>query len=207
MTSHVDDLLWACGPSCNWIIKDLIDTFKCGTVETGSFRYCGKEIKQDEDFNIHISCSDTTRGVKKIHAEPKRHPGDPLTDSDKTQMKSVAGSLAWVCRQCVGKKPGALVNLVITDASHANESEEMIINEMTSVEGYRSQGKISGGRRAKTQEIYRPANDQLTDIVRWIDTDVMIADPLTKVMEPVKLVQALETNVLDVEQPLDSVVN
>ena len=32
------------------------------------------------------------------------------------------------------------MNLVITDASHANESEEMIINEMTSVEGYRSQG-------------------------------------------------------------------
>ena len=40
---------------------------------------------------------------------------------------------------------------------------------------------------------YRPANDQLTDIVRWINTHVMIADPLTKVMEPVKLVQALET--------------
>ena len=32
------------------------------------------------------------------------------------------------------------MNLVITDASHANESVEMIINEMTSVEGYRSQG-------------------------------------------------------------------
>ena len=32
------------------------------------------------------------------------------------------------------------MSLVITDASHANESEEMIINEMTSVEGHRSQG-------------------------------------------------------------------
>ena len=53
---------------------------------------------------------------------------------------------------------------------------------------------------------YRPANDQLTDIVKWIDTDVMIADPLTKVTEPVKLVEALETNVLDIEQPIDSVV-
>ena len=38
MTSHVDDLLWACDPSCDWIIKDQIDAFKCGTVETGSFR-------------------------------------------------------------------------------------------------------------------------------------------------------------------------
>ena len=49
-------------------------------------------------------------------------------------------------------------------------------------------------------------NDQLTDILRWKDTDVMIADPLLKVMEPVKLVKALETDVLDVEQPIDSVL-
>ena len=34
----------------------------------------------------------------------------------------------------------------------------------------------------------------------------MVADPLTKVMEPVKLVHVLETNELDVEQPLDSVL-
>eukprot|EP00439_Symbiodinium_sp_Y106_P083063 s1580_g22.t2 len=53
---------------------------------------------------------------------------------------------------------------------------------------------------------YKPADDQLTDIVRRIDTDVMIADPLTKVMEPTKLVEALKTNTLDVEQPLESVV-
>ncbi|CAE7200469.1 GIP [Symbiodinium sp. CCMP2592] len=373
LTSHVDDLLWACDPSCDWIMNDLIETFKCGKVETGSFRYCGKEISQDEDFNIHVTCSETTRNVNKIHVDKRRHPGDPLTDSDKTQMKSVAGSLAWVCRQCRPdlsyrvskiqsassngtvadirdankavehaistydrglvfksglldwKTPGALLSLVITDASHANESEEMIINEMTSVEGHRSQGArmvfltdgalwkgnkgsihpilwasnlvrrvcrstiqaeaytlqagVEDGdvlRAAVTdifgcldmkrweatsakfvkqiwmtdcksleltlsnpkcnkhsdkrlsieiaslrQELwrkagekagypfyddYKPADDQLTDIVRWIDTDVMIADPLTKVMEPVKLVEALKTNTLDVEQPLESVV-
>ncbi|CAE7692632.1 RE1 [Symbiodinium sp. CCMP2592] len=373
LTSHVDDLLWACEPSCDWIMNDLIETFKCGKVETGSFRYCGKEISQDEDFNIHVTCSETTRNVNKIHVDKRRHPGDPLTDSDKTQMKSVAGSLAWVCRQCRPdlsyrvskiqsassngtvadirdankaveyaistydrglvfksglldwKTPGALLSLVITDASHANESEEMIINEMTSVEGHRSQGArmvfltdgalwkgnkgsihpilwasnlvrrvcrstiqaeaytlqagVEDGdvlRAAVTdifgcldmkrweatsakfvkqiwmtdcksleltlsnpkcnkhsdkrlsieiaslrQELwrkagekagdpfyddYKPADDQLTDIVRWIDTDVMIADPLTKVMEPVKLVEALKTNTLDVEQPLESVV-
>ncbi|CAE7728714.1 RE1 [Symbiodinium sp. CCMP2592] len=373
LTSHVDDLLWACDPSCDWIMNDLIETFKCGKVETGSFRYCGKEISQDEDFNIHVTCSETTRNVNKIHVDKRRHPGDPLTDSDKTQMKSVAGSLAWVCRQCRPdlsyrvskiqsassngtvadirdankaveyaistydrglvfksglldwKTPGALLSLVITDASHANESEEMIINEMTSVEGHRSQGArmvfltdgalwkgnkgsihpilwasnlvrrvcrstiqaeaytlqagVEDGdvlRAAVTdifgcldmkrweatsakfvkqiwmtdcksleltlsnpkcnkhsdkrlsieiaslrQELwrkagekagdpfyddYKPVDDQLTDIVRWIDTDVMIADPLTKVMEPVKLVEALKTNTLDVEQPLESVV-
>ena len=40
-----------------------------------------------------------------------------------------SGLLDW-------KTPGALMSLVVTDASHANESEEMIINEMTSLEGH-----------------------------------------------------------------------
>ena len=100
LTSHVDDLLWACDQSCDWIVKEIIDEFKCGTVESDSFRYCGKEVRQDEDYNIHITCGDTTRTIKKIPIAPRRRPGDPLTDSDRTQMKSVAGSLAWVCRQC-----------------------------------------------------------------------------------------------------------
>ena len=37
LTSHVDDLLWACDPSCDWIMDDLIKTFKCGTTEVGKF--------------------------------------------------------------------------------------------------------------------------------------------------------------------------
>ena len=103
-------------------------------------------------------------------------------------MKSVAGSLAWVCRQCrpdlsyrVSRiqsasnkgtvadikeanktveyavktyqrgiafrsglldwsKPGGLMSLVITDASHANEEEELLVNGSVSVEHHRSQG-------------------------------------------------------------------
>ena len=71
LTSHVGDLLWACDPSCDWIMNDLIETFKCGKVETGSFRHCGKEIIQDEDFNIHVTCSETTRNVAKIHLDKR----------------------------------------------------------------------------------------------------------------------------------------
>ena len=342
-------------------------------IESGSFKYCGKEIVQDEDFTIHVSCADTTRAIKKIPIAPRRRPGDPLTDSEKTQLKSVAGSLAWVSRQCrpdlayrVAKiqtasnkgtvadlrqanksieyaqdtyqrglvfksgvldweTPGGLVQVVVTDASHANEEEEMLVNGMVSIEGHRSQGarmvflaspdiwdgnkgfvhpiawasnvvrrvcrstiqaeaytlqsgvedgdviraavtdlfgkldlkrwqatsaafirqlwltdcksleetlqnpkcaKHSDKRlsieiaslrqdlwRQKGQETgdpfeedYKPKDADLTDKVRWIDTDVMVADPLTKVMEPVKLVHVLETNELDVEQPLDSVL-
>ena len=44
-----------------------------------------------------------------------------------------------------------------------------------------------------------------TDKVRWIDTDVMVADPLTKAMEPNKLLELLETNQWSTEQPIESV--
>ncbi|CAE7418365.1 GIP [Symbiodinium sp. CCMP2592] len=352
---------------------EIIDEFKCGTVESDSFRYCGKEVKQDEDYNIHITCGDTTRTIKKIPIAPRRRPGDPLTDSDRTQMKSVAGSLAWVCRQCrpdlsyrVSRiqsasnsgtvadikeanktveyavktyergitfrsglldwsKPGGLMSLVITDASHANEEEELLVNGSVSVEHHRSQGarmifvatpslwdqdkgsvhpiawasnivrrvcrstiqaeaytlqagvedgdviraavadlfgvldlkrwEASAAKFMKQiwftdcksleetlmnpkcskhsdkrlsieiaslrqdlwrkkgekagdpyEEDYRPSDESLTDTVRWIDTDVMVADPLTKVMEPTKLVHVMETNELDVKQPIDSIV-
>ena len=51
-----------------------------------------------------------------------------------------------------------------------------------------------------------PKPEDATDIVRWIDTDVMICDPLTKVMEPVKLTQALDSNEWDLTQPIESLL-
>ena len=45
-----------------------------------------------------------------------------------------------------------------------------------------------------------------TDSIRWIDTDCMIADPLTKVMDPVKLLDALDTNRWSLKQPIESII-
>lgn len=47
---------------------------------------------------------------------------------------------------------------------------------------------------------------ETTDIPRWIDAEVMIAHPFTKIMHPVQLVQAVETNKWNVEQPISSVI-
>ena len=44
-----------------------------------------------------------------------------------------------------------------------------------------------------------------TDRVRWIDTDVIIADPLTKTMEPIKMVETLDSNLWDLEQPIEAI--
>ena len=49
-----------------------------------------------------------------------------------------------------------------------------------------------------------PAIGEATDIVYWVDTDVMIADCLTKLMNPEKLIEAIETNYWDLRQPIAS---
>ena len=41
--THVDDVLWACKPEAQHIIDKLKSKFKFGKIETGEFRYCGKE--------------------------------------------------------------------------------------------------------------------------------------------------------------------
>jgi hypothetical protein len=52
----------------------------------------------------------------------------------------------------------------------------------------------------------RPSDEEATDKVRWIDTDVMIADPLTKIMSAEKLNESMDTNTWDIEQPIASIM-
>ena len=51
-----------------------------------------------------------------------------------------------------------------------------------------------------------PSSSDATDVCRWVDTDCMSADALTKQMSPVKLVAAINTNVWNLEQPIESIV-
>ena len=55
--THVDDLIWAAHPEYEHMIQRVIDTFQCGEPEEMCFRYCGKEVTQDSDFNIVVTCS------------------------------------------------------------------------------------------------------------------------------------------------------
>ena len=50
----------------------------------------------------------------------------------------------------------------------------------------------------------RPDPKEATDKVRWIDTDVMVMDQLTKRMEPDKLWETLNANWWDIKQPIES---
>ena len=45
-----------------------------------------------------------------------------------------------------------------------------------------------------------------TDVVKWVDTDVMLADPLTKAMDASKLMAALDDNYWSCMQPHESII-
>ena len=51
-----------------------------------------------------------------------------------------------------------------------------------------------------------PSSSDATDVCRWVDTDCMLADALTKQMSPEKLVAAINTNTWSLEQPIESIV-
>ena len=48
-----------------------------------------------------------------------------------------------------------------------------------------------------------PSSSDATDVCRWVDTDCMLADALTKQMSPEKLVAAIDTNTWSLEQPIE----
>ena len=101
LCTHVDDLLWAATEEATPWVQKLLDTFDVRKVETDDFRFCGKEIKQDKQGNIKVSCQDTTEKIQPIRFDKgKRRMTERATDSEKEQMRSVVGSLAWVGRQC-----------------------------------------------------------------------------------------------------------
>ena len=51
-----------------------------------------------------------------------------------------------------------------------------------------------------------PSSNDATDVCRWVDTDCMLADALTKQMSPEKLEASIDTNTWSLEQPIESVM-
>ena len=67
------------------VMNSVLQKFLVGKEEYGTFRFCGKEFRQDEDFGIHVTAKDNT--------ERK------ATADETHQFRSVTQSLAWMARQ------------------------------------------------------------------------------------------------------------
>ena len=105
LASHVDDIIWAADPSAEHVIEALKIELKFGALDEGSFRFCGVEIVQDDDFVIKVTCSQTTKKVTPIAitAERAKQASEPATAEEQEALRSVTGGLMWITRSC---RPG-----------------------------------------------------------------------------------------------------
>ena len=101
LATHVDDKLWATKPGYEDRVQQLLDRDTIKTVESGTFRFCGREVIQHSDFSVSVKCKDSTEKIEPVRYDPKgRKQTDLARDHEIAQLRSVVGSLAWVARQC-----------------------------------------------------------------------------------------------------------
>ena len=60
MSSSVDDSLCGLLQEGAEGMNSVLSHFLVGKEEHGTFRFCGKEFRQDEDFRIHVTAKDST---------------------------------------------------------------------------------------------------------------------------------------------------
>ena len=116
-------------------MNKILEYFKFGKIEEKNFRYCGKEVVQADDFTITVSCKATAVKVEPIKIQPGRKLSDPLNEAERTQLRSVAGMLCWVARQCrpdlsyrVSKMQTAVSKGKVRDLKEANKVVEYALN-------------------------------------------------------------------------------
>ena len=100
LATHVDDMLWATKSGYEDRVQQLLDRQTTKTVESGTFRFCGREVIQHSDFSVSVRCKDTTEKIELVRYDPGRKQTDLARDYEIAQLRSVVGSLACVARQC-----------------------------------------------------------------------------------------------------------
>ena len=101
LATRVDDMLWATKPGYEDRVQQLVDHYTLKTVESGTFRFCGRSVVQHPDFSISFRCKDTTEKIELVRYDPKwRKQTDLARVREVAQLRSVVGSLPWVARQC-----------------------------------------------------------------------------------------------------------
>ena len=101
MGTHVDDILFACKPGYENFVRKLQEALQVedSKVSEGNFRFCGREISQEDDGSITVTCKSTAEKIEPISYRTGVRKTELANDAEKSQLRSVVGSLAWVARQ------------------------------------------------------------------------------------------------------------
>jgi len=99
MTTNVDDLLYGTVAEAEPVMRKILDAFSVREEQEMKFRFCGKEISQDSEFNITVTAKDNTEKIRPIDIPDKKKLTDKCSPSEITQIRSVVAACAWVARQ------------------------------------------------------------------------------------------------------------
>ena len=72
-----------------------------GSLESGSFQYCGKRIEQGSDGTTTVSMKEYHSNMKTvtIPVDRRRQPDSELSPSELKQLRGLLGSLQWLVTQ------------------------------------------------------------------------------------------------------------
>ena len=101
MASHVDDLLFCGSELALETLQSLGQELGFGTIEKGCFVYCGKQIKQLDDFTVEVSMKEYHENLRPATAPLHRRKDvdDPLKPPEVRQLRALLGSLQWLVAQ------------------------------------------------------------------------------------------------------------
>ena len=131
MGTHVDDILFSCKPGYEQFVQKIQEAFQVedSKVSEGEFRFCGREIAQGEDGSIKVTCKSTAEKIEPISYRTGVRKTELANDAEKSQLRSVVGSLAWVARQArpdlsyrVNKLQSVCTKATLKDLVFANKT-------------------------------------------------------------------------------------
>ena len=98
---HVDDLLYATKPGYESYVQKILEAFHVEKekISEKNFRFCGREVAQDDQMNIKVTCAATAEKIEPVKFRTGLKKTDNANDAENAQLRSVVGSLAWVARQ------------------------------------------------------------------------------------------------------------
>ena len=98
---HVDDLLYATKPGYESYVQKILEAFHVEKekISEKNFRFCGREVAQDDQMNIKVTCAATAENIEPVKFRTGLKKTDNGNDAENAQLRSVVGSLAWVARQ------------------------------------------------------------------------------------------------------------
>ena len=127
LCAHVDDLLCAgIGAVYEQSIASMEKEihFK---VQRKAFRFCGKNLRQGDDYTIEVDQFDAIESVDYMPLDRRRRSmvNAPLTPEEITSFRGLIGQLGWVARQT---RPDVMVNVSMAAQSMGSPKIRDVVN-------------------------------------------------------------------------------